>query len=211
LTSWNAGEDFASLGSAFHLVCGRRRGPFEESFPPLASFLASHARKSPIGCVARARGNRTRNFQGDLHSTRMNELRDLLAGRFVCRAAFLPNAWSLRCPRCFGPRLRGPGKCARAVSAARRDWRRYFCIIDYVNFKGEGRSRKSVTRERGGIASGAVWHERGGPGGLRNLAECRAVLERRVQNSPPARNEPAGCLGEKPRSQLRGVRVPRER
>jgi hypothetical protein len=39
LTSWNSGEDFASLGIGhFIWYPAGRRGPFEESFPPLASF-----------------------------------------------------------------------------------------------------------------------------------------------------------------------------
>jgi hypothetical protein len=42
LTAWNSGEDFASLGIGhFIWYPAGRRGPFEESFPPLLQYLAS--------------------------------------------------------------------------------------------------------------------------------------------------------------------------
>src|SRR4249919_2103951 len=48
LTSWNTGEDFASLGIGhFIWYAEGKRGPFEESFPPLASILASYGAKVP--------------------------------------------------------------------------------------------------------------------------------------------------------------------
>src|SRR5215210_6934396 len=47
LTSWNAGEDFASLGIGHFIWYPRgRRGPFEESFPKLVAFLK--ARKAAV-------------------------------------------------------------------------------------------------------------------------------------------------------------------
>ena len=41
LTSWNQGEDFASLGIGhFIWYPAGQRGPFEESFPPLVAYLS---------------------------------------------------------------------------------------------------------------------------------------------------------------------------
>ena len=43
LTAWNAGEEFASLGIAHFIWYPEgKRGPFEESFPKLADYLARH-------------------------------------------------------------------------------------------------------------------------------------------------------------------------
>ena len=43
LTSWNAGEEFASLGIAHFIWYPEgKRGPFEESFPKLVAYLGSH-------------------------------------------------------------------------------------------------------------------------------------------------------------------------
>src|SRR6202030_1048451 len=48
LTSWNQGENFASLGIGhFIWYPAGMPGPFEESFPPLVSFIAAHGVKLP--------------------------------------------------------------------------------------------------------------------------------------------------------------------
>src|SRR6186997_941172 len=46
LTSWNAGENFASLGIGHFIWYSKgARGPFEESFPKLVVFLEKHGAK----------------------------------------------------------------------------------------------------------------------------------------------------------------------
>ncbi len=48
LTSWNQGEDFASLGIGHFIWYPKgRQGPFEESFPTLVSFVSSRGAKLP--------------------------------------------------------------------------------------------------------------------------------------------------------------------
>src|SRR5207237_4154098 len=48
LTSWNVGEDFASLGVG-HFIWYPigQRGPFDESFPKLVRFVSAHGAKLP--------------------------------------------------------------------------------------------------------------------------------------------------------------------
>ena len=48
LTSWNQGEDFASLGIGHFIWYPKgRRGPFEESFPKLVSFVSKRGANLP--------------------------------------------------------------------------------------------------------------------------------------------------------------------
>ena len=48
LTAWNEGEDFASLGIGHFIWYPKgRRGPFEESFPKLVSFISERGAKLP--------------------------------------------------------------------------------------------------------------------------------------------------------------------
>src|SRR5213082_4024116 len=48
LTSWNAGEDFASLGIGHFIWYPKgKRGPFDESFPKLVRFVSAHGAKLP--------------------------------------------------------------------------------------------------------------------------------------------------------------------
>src|SRR6478672_10097195 len=53
LTSWNAGEDFASLGIGHFIWYPEgRKGPFEESFPKLVAFISSRGAKLPALLLA---------------------------------------------------------------------------------------------------------------------------------------------------------------
>src|SRR5215468_9866633 len=57
LTSWNQGEDFASLGIGHFIWYPKgRRGPFEESFPKLVSFVSSRGAKLPTFLLGVGRG-----------------------------------------------------------------------------------------------------------------------------------------------------------
>src|ERR1700731_2539020 len=48
LTAWNGGEQFASLGIGHFIWYPEgKRGPFEESFPKLISFMSSRGAKLP--------------------------------------------------------------------------------------------------------------------------------------------------------------------
>src|SRR5437588_12141648 len=48
LTSWNSGENFASLGIGHFIWYPRdQRGPFEESFPKLVEFVSARGAKLP--------------------------------------------------------------------------------------------------------------------------------------------------------------------
>ena len=48
LASWNAGEDFASLGIGhFIWYPAGKRGPFEESFPELLRYMRKRGAKLP--------------------------------------------------------------------------------------------------------------------------------------------------------------------
>src|SRR5438132_11912772 len=83
LTTWNEGEDFASLGIGHFIWYPKgKRGPFEESFPKLVSFISGHGAKLPqlllgpsdLTCPWNSRAE----FLRAQHSTEMNQLRSFL-------------------------------------------------------------------------------------------------------------------------------------
>jgi hypothetical protein len=132
----------------------------------------------------------------------MNELRDLLAATIRLQSRFLAGRMEAALP-----------KMLRSAPAAQRDNIRIqfqrltatgpgtFALIDYVNFKGEGTKLEERYNGEGWgllqVLSGMKGSGGGGP------AECSrsaiVVLERRVQNSPPARNEARWLPGWKSR------------
>jgi hypothetical protein len=66
-----------------------------------------------------------------------------------------------------------------------------FALIDYVNFKGEGTKLEERYKGEGwGLLQVLAGMNSSGGGGPAEFSRsAAAVLERRVQNSPPARNE----------------------
>ena len=93
LTSWNAGENFASLGIGHLRVWPRKRGQraiSEESFPKLVRFYQARGQKLPdwlqpeLDCPWSTRAE----FEYDLQSVRMKELRELLASTIRLQSHF---------------------------------------------------------------------------------------------------------------------------
>src|SRR5205823_6791184 len=83
LTSWNEGENFASLGIGHFIWYPRgQRGPFEESFPKLVGFVSARGGKLPefllSGHNAACPWNSRAEFLRDQDSPKMKQLRAFL-------------------------------------------------------------------------------------------------------------------------------------
>src|SRR5438552_17717571 len=95
LTAWNQGEDFASLGIGHFIWYPKgRRGPFEESFPKLVSFVSNRGAKLPTVLLGVSRGrpcpwNSRAEFVRAEHTLEMNQLRRFLADTIDLQAEFL--------------------------------------------------------------------------------------------------------------------------
>src|SRR5258708_1377948 len=94
LTSWNAGEDFASLGIGhFIWYPSGRKGPFEESFPKLVAFVSGRGAKLPSilsGIGERPCPWTSRNeFLAAQDTSQMKELRQFLASTVDLQTQFL--------------------------------------------------------------------------------------------------------------------------
>jgi hypothetical protein len=197
LTSWNEGENFASLGIGHFIWYPRgARGPFEESFPKFISFVAGRSVKLPE--VLRASGdcpwNSRAEFNQASQTERMKELRQFLASTVDLQAEFLVQRLHQALPKML----------AEAAAPNRTHVRQQFdrvagspsgcyALVDYVNFKGEG---VLATERYAGQGWGLLQvlegmsQESSGPEAVKNFAEsAKKVLTNRVRNSPPARNE----------------------
>ncbi len=83
LTAWNQGEDFASLGIGHFIWYPKgRRGPFEESFPKVVSFISKRGAKLPTlllrGVEQSCPWNSRAEFSRAQHTVEMNQLRQFL-------------------------------------------------------------------------------------------------------------------------------------
>jgi hypothetical protein len=197
LTSWNKGENFASLGIGHFIWYPKdMHGPFEESFPKLVGFISQRGAKLPgillgvgeLHCPWNSRAEFLRAQQ----SAEMKQLRQFLSDTVDLQAEFLISRLQAAMPKMLAEanpsqRERVERNFNRVASTAAG----CYALVDYVNFKGEG----VLHTER---YNGEGW------GLLQVLSEMRTnesdaviefpraasvVLRRRVANSPPERHE----------------------
>jgi hypothetical protein len=190
LTSWNAGEGFASLGIG-HFIWYPKGvdGPYEESFPGLVRFLGESGAKLPgwLKATSDCPWNSKAEFQADFHGERMNELRDLLASTIREQSRFLAIRMEKALPKLLGE---APAN-RRAVVEARfkklaASGKGTFALIDYVNFKGEGTNRNERYRGEGWGLLQVLENMEDSAEPVRAFSESAArVLARRVENAKP--------------------------
>src|SRR5689334_9883493 len=99
LTSWNTGEDFASLGIGHFIWYPKgQRGPFEESFPKFLIYAANNRARLPSWLHVQPHGDarvpdcpwisRTEFYKAS-QTPRMKELRDFLVGTIDVQTGFM--------------------------------------------------------------------------------------------------------------------------
>jgi hypothetical protein len=197
LTSWNSGENFASLGIGHFIWYPKGvRGPFDESFPKFVEFASNRGTKLPAvasakdGCPWSTRAE----FNAAAQTTPMKELREFLSRTIDLQAEFLVRRLDQALPKM----LAESGSAAQA--RVRQQFDRVastamgcYALVDYVNFKGEG---VLATERYAGQGWGllqvleGMTTENSGPAAVKSFAEsAKTVLRNRVRNSPPARNE----------------------
>jgi hypothetical protein len=205
LTAWNKGEDFASLGIGHFIWYPKgRRGPFDESFPELVSFISNRGAKFPTLLLGVGRGqpcpwNSRTEFLRAEHTPEMNQLRRFLVDTIDLQAEFLVARLEAALPKML----------AEAASAERTNVQQQFerltktpqgcyALVDYVNFKGEG---VLATERYHGQGWGLLqvleaMHGNSEADAVDEFSRAAsAVLTRRVQNAPPERHESRWLTG----------------
>lgn len=199
LTSWNGGEDFASLGIGHFIWYPKgRRGPFEESFPPLLAFLQSRGIGVPGWALGPCPWASKAAFDADKNGARQKELRVLLSQTVRQQTEFIMARMQRALPTMLAEAPRGSRPAVQRVfDSLSATPEGAFCLIDYVNFKGEGTSTKERYNGQGwGLLQ--VLQEMSMAGGTSNVqfaAAARQVLSRRVANAPPERKEQRWLAG----------------
>lgn len=194
LVHWNAGEEFISLGIGHFIWYPENwHGPFDEQFPQfvqycknqgvaLIPFLQEHTH-----CPWKDRAS----FLDSKNAQQVADLRAFLLQTQSLQAKFIAE----RLSKALVMMTAGLSEKQKKLITRRFDVlaatpQGLYGLIDYVNFKGEGTSPKERYNNEGwGLLQ--VLQEMSDEGDV--LAEFRksakAVLARRVANSPPERNE----------------------
>lgn len=198
LTSWNTGEDFASLGIGHFIWYPQgHSGPFEESFPPLAAWLGAHGHAIPIWMRGSCPWATKAVFDADKNGPRQQELRGLLSRTVREQTEFIMARMERALPKML-TQAKDPAAVRWNFESLLRSPEGAFCLIDYVNFKGEGTSAKE---RYNGEGWGLLQVLEGMPRAPKNSRahafgeSAKRVLSRRVANSPPERGEKRWLAG----------------
>ncbi len=199
LTSWNEGENFASLGIGHFIWYPKgQRGPFEESFPKLVSFIAKRGAKLP-GLLLRAGEhpcpwNSRAEFLRAQQTVEMRQLRQFLADTVDLQTEFLISRLQNALPKMLAEtapsdRATIQQQFERLASTPQG----CYALVDYVNFKGEGVLHTERYQGQGWGLLQVLENMHGTSAGKAAVEEfarsAKATLIRRVQNAPPERHE----------------------
>jgi len=199
LTSWNKGEEFASLGIGhFIWYPANSNKTFNESFPALMLFMQQQGILLPAWLIKQPdQANPWTNreiFLAAYDTKKMQILRDFLIRNKASQAQFMQQRLRTALP-----------KLLRAVNQASQQHVQeqfkfvaaspmgMYVLMDYVNFKGEGTSMKERYHGKGWGMLQVLEHmasEKPGLSTIKAFADAADVmLTRRVSLSATQRNE----------------------
>jgi len=192
LTSWNKGEEFASLGIGhFIWYPAGKRGPFEESFPGLARFLKANGQPVKDWMLGSCPWSSRTSFLAERDGARLTELRKLLANTVALQARYSALRLEAALPKMLAAAPTDKRKKVEAnFNRVAAEPLGYYALMDYVNFKGEGTNPSERYKGAGwGLLQVLSNMDSTGPALPAFVHSADEVLTRRVKNAPAARNE----------------------
>ncbi len=195
LTHWNKGENFASLGIGhFIWFPTETKEPFQETFPALLHFLRKQGAALPnwlnssSGCPWQSR----EAFYADIHSSKMESLRQFLFDTRSLQAIFIANRLEDALPQmmenCSQKEKKGITTVFNRLSQKPDG---LYALLDYLNFKGSGTSPKERYKGQGwGLLQVLKRIPPSSEDPLIDFVQsAKTVLIQRIENSPPERHE----------------------
>lgn len=198
LVHWNVGEDFAAMGIGhFTWYPSNRRQRFGNTFPGLLDHMASKGVQLPTWLQqARRTGAPWRSrseFLRDQHSPRVKQLQQILYNTREIQAEYIVNRTRRAMPKLVkASASHSRQNVARNLNAVANTPGGWYALIDYVNFKGEGLGSGGYKGKSWGLRQVLEEMRPSQPGrqSLHEFADAAMrVLNRRVRNSDPKRNE----------------------
>lgn len=196
LTSWNEGEDFASLGIG-HFIwfpSNTKKKNFQETFPALLTFMIQCGVTPPKG-ITETEGCPWRNrkhFMNNLESSKMKALRKFLVDTRTLQALFIAKRLEEALPKMTAKlELTEKRRVEKHFYALAKTSKGLYALIDYLNFKGEGTSASENYRGHGWGLLQVL--QRIPANTIRPVddfvASAKELLAERVKNAPHGANE----------------------
>jgi len=199
LTSWNEGEGFASLGIGHFIWYPIGTIPtFQESFPALIAFMQHQGATLPKWLAANPDQHNPwpdrEDFIAAYGTQKMTILRTFLMRNKPLQATFMQQRLQATLPKLLA------GLDGKSRQHVRQQFAYVadspmgmYVLMDYVNFKGEGSNLKERYHGKGWGMLQVLQHmaaKQSGTAAITAFAHAAdIVLTRRVELSPPARNE----------------------
>jgi len=212
LTSWNKGEDFASLGIG-HFIwypksVSESEKQFDESFPKLLTWMQDKGVEMPLWLL-KSQGNPWGNrqqFEEERNTKRMALLRDFLIETRVFQIEFIKNRLNHALPSILSHvTSENREHIKQQFQYVANSPMGFYALIDYVNFKGEGIKLSERYQGLGWGLLQVLEHMHSSQSGLQAIQDFSAsaafILTRRVHLSPSSRHEERWLLGWKKRVQ----------
>lgn len=197
LTSWNEGEEFASLGIGHFIWYPSHVKPvFKQTFPFLLKFYKLHGVSLPkwLELQNDCPWNSREEFLKDQNGSEMIELRQLLTDHVDLQVHFMVDRLKKALPEMIIQLDENQKKhiTAQFYRLAQTE-AGIFVLLDYLNFKGEGLSpSENYQGHRWGLIQ-VLHHMSGKEGGNAAILEfidtAKKILAKRVELSPQERNE----------------------
>lgn len=196
LTTWNAGEEFPSLGIGhFIWYPAGFKGRFDESWPPFVTFARKRGATLPaVALEAHSPWKTKAQFQADFKSQRMTALRSWLAANVGLQTDFIISRSRAALPKILAAapaseRARIEANYHKVATTSQGT----YALIDYVNFKGEGTQASEKYKGQGWglmqVLGGMKDVPSGAAAATEFAASAKRTLSRRIANSPPERGE----------------------
>ncbi len=198
LTHWNEGEDFPSLGIG-HFIWYRQgqAGSFEETFPQMLEFLQDHGVVLPAWLnkplTADNPWSDRQSFYADYDQSELSALRQLLFETRDLQAAFIVQRFEdstqtiiENTPASEQQKLQ---QALFSVANSQPPLGLY-ALIDYLHFKGSGLNNAERYQQQGWGLQQVLLRMDGEGNSLQDfVTAAKQLLQERVANSPPSRNE----------------------
>ena len=204
LVCWNKGEDFASLGIGHFIWFPKNHTErFREVFPMVITFMKSQGVKMPSWLDANSDfpwQSKTAFLSAKkAQTTQYKELFAFLKRTFAYQASFM----AIRLSQALPQMLESIDDAKKARIIKRRFYevmhhrdgsineRGLYILLDYTNFKGEGTLKSERYQGQGWGLLQVLWHIDDSKSNKQKAfaTSAKAILSRRIQNSPKARGE----------------------
>jgi hypothetical protein len=199
LTTWNVGENFASLGIG-HFIwypAGVKNKKFNSSFIDLIAYLKKNNVTIPTwlskaittGCPWPTRDA----FLAARNSKKMQELRTLLATTVDLQTKCIVSRFHAAIERISQSELAHTKHIRKQLNRLLHTSNGLYALIDYINFKGDGLRAAERYQNNGWGLLQVLSHMQGKSRDINAVKEfcaaAKVVLEKRVNNAPPESNE----------------------